>query len=88
MSMPELLFIVTVHVEELDTGMFRPYVSVVRQDGRRFMTQLIEIGDETLFTREASITYAVEKATEILKNQHPQAEISFKMPKDARKDTN
>lgn len=86
--MPELIFIVSVHVEEPDSATFRPHVSVVRQEGRRYMTQLIDIGDETFYTREVSIDYAVEKATEILKKQHPQADIRFKIKTDAKEDSN
>ena len=75
MAPPDLSFTVYVTAERLDSTTFRPRASAIRQEGRKYSTRLLELDEEVFFTRSAAIDYGKEKAAEILKKAHPQAEI-------------
>ena len=38
-------FIVQIHTEKLESGLMRPFVSVIRQEGRRYSTVTLDLED-------------------------------------------
>jgi len=80
-------FIVQIHTEKLESGLMRPFVSVIRQEGRRYSTIILELEDELFYVEGAAVQYAKKEATRILKEWNPQADIAFgvKRSKDKKK---
>ena len=70
-------YIVQIRTEKLESGLLRPWVSVIRQEGRRYSTVTLELEDELFYVEGAAVQYAKKEATRILKEWSPQAEISF-----------
>ena len=73
--------IVQIRAEKLESGLLRPWVSVIRQEGRRYSTVTLELEDELFYVEGAALQYAKKEATRILKEWSPQAEISFNVKK-------
>jgi hypothetical protein len=74
-------YIVQIRAEKLESGLLRPWVSVIRQEGRRYSTVTLELEDELFYVEGAALQYAKKEATRILKEWSPQAEISFNVKK-------
>ena len=74
-------YIVQIRAEKLESGLLRPWASVIRQEGRRYSTVTIELEDELFYVEGAALQYAKKEATRILKEWSPQAEISFNVKK-------
>jgi len=72
---------VQIRAEKLESGLLRPWVSVIRQEGRRYSTVTLELEDELFYVEGAALQYAKKEATRILKEWSPQAEISFNVKK-------
>ena len=77
MTGSELIFTVHVQAEKRDNEMFAPRVSALRQERRSYRTQLLELEEELFFTETAAINYAIETVGDLLKKQHPGAEVRF-----------
>ena len=74
-------YIVQIRAEKLESGLLRPWVSVIRQEGRRYSTVTLELEDELCYVEGAALQYAKKEATRILREWSPQAEISFNVKK-------
>ena len=74
-------YIVQIRTEKLESGLLRPWVSVIRQEGRRYSTVMLELEDELFYVEGGAVQYAKKEATRILKEWSPLAEISFNVKK-------
>ena len=81
-------FIVQIHTEKLESGLMRPFVSVIRQEGRRYSTVTLDLEDELFFVEGAAVQYAKKEATRILKEWSPQSDISFSVKRSKDKEKN
>ena len=78
-------YIVQIRTEKLESGLLRPWVSVIRQEGRRYSTVTLELEDELFYVEGAAVQYAKKESARILKEWSPQAEISFNVKKNDNK---
>jgi hypothetical protein len=78
-------YIVQIRTEKLESGLLRPWVSVIRQEGRRYSTVTLELEDELFYVEGAAVQYAKKEATRILEEWSPLAEISFNVKKSDEK---
>ena len=82
-------FTVNLQTEKLENGTFRPWASVVFQDGGRFKTMTLEMDQDAVFVVEgAAIQYAKGRITALLQRQNAQAEIRFSRMRKASWRTN
>tara|TARA_Y100000994_G_C15355016_1_gene302325 strand:+ start:248 stop:508 length:261 start_codon:yes stop_codon:yes gene_type:complete len=73
--------IVQIRAEELESGLLRPWVSVIRQEGRHYSTVTLKLEDRLYLCRRRGRAIARKEATSILKEWSPQVEISFNIKK-------
>lgn len=74
----DLRFVVQLKTEETEDGKFRPWASVICQDGSHFNTMTLDLDTTALFVVEgAAIKYAKDRVTELLRKQSTEAEIRF-----------
>ncbi|MFT5375311.1 MAG: hypothetical protein ACI906_002135 [Candidatus Latescibacterota bacterium] len=79
-------FTVQIHTEKLESGLMRPFISVIRQEGRRYTTVTLELDDELFFVEGAAVQYAKKEATRILKEWSPQSDISFSVKRSTEEE--
>jgi hypothetical protein len=77
-------FIVQIQTERLESGLLRPWVSVIRQEGRRYSTVTLELEEELFFVEGAAIQYAKKESAKILKEWSPRAEITFNVKRQEK----
>ena len=74
----ESKYVVQLKTVETDDGKFRPWASVIRQEGSHFNTMTLDLDATALFVVEgAAIEYAKDQVTELLLKQNAEAEIRF-----------
>ena len=74
----DIKFVVKLLTEQTEDGKFRPWVSVIRQEGSHFNTMTLDLEDDTLFIAEgAALEYAKDRVTKLLRKQSVKAEIRF-----------
>ncbi len=77
-------FTVNLQTRKLDNGTFRPWASVICQDGGHFKTMTFSLDESDTFMVEgAAIKYAKGHITALLQRKNAQAEIRFSQMRKA-----
>ncbi|MFT5090989.1 MAG: hypothetical protein ACI906_005167 [Candidatus Latescibacterota bacterium] len=70
-------FTVNLQAKKTEEGTFRPWASVIHQDGGRFKTMTLELGEEVFMVEGAALQYAKDQTMTLLQRQNAKAEIRF-----------